>query len=108
MPERHKEFHGAGLGLRRALLGPLSSMDQGAVDFMEVAPENWIGVGGRYGRQFRQLADRYPIVLHGLSLDIGGPDPLDTDLVQSVRGLMDEIDVVRILLELKPNFLLGA
>ena len=60
---------------------------------MEVAPENWIGVGGRYGRQFRQLADRYPIVLHGLSLDIGGPDPLDTDLVQSVRGLMDEIDV---------------
>ena len=60
MPERHSEFHGAGLGLRRALLGPLLSMDQGAVDFMEVAPENWIGVGGRFGRQFRQLAERYP------------------------------------------------
>lgn len=66
-------------------------MDQGAVDFLEVAPENWIGVGGRYGRQFRQMAERYPIVLHGLSLDIGGPDPLDTDLVRAVRGLMDEI-----------------
>ena len=93
MPGRHIEFHGAGLGLRRAQLGPLLSMDQGAVDFMEVAPENWIGVGGRFGRQFRQMAERYPIVLHGLSLDIGGPDRLDTSLVRSVRQLMDEIEV---------------
>jgi hypothetical protein len=68
-------------------------MDQGAVDFMEVAPENWIGVGGRFGKQFLQLAERYPLVLHGLSLDIGGPDPIDTDLVQSVRGLMDDLNV---------------
>ena len=60
---------------------------------MEVAPENWIGVGGRFGRQFRQMAERYPIVLHGLSLDIGGPDPLDTSLVSSVRQLMDDIEV---------------
>jgi len=93
MPERDTEFRGAGLGLRRALLGPLLSMDQGAVDFMEVAPENWIGVGGRFGKQFLQLAERYPLVLHGLSLDIGGPDPVDTDLVQSVRGLMDDLNV---------------
>jgi len=93
MSEHHREFQGAGLGLRRALLGPLLSMDQGAVDFMEVAPENWIGVGGRFGKQFRQLAERYPMVLHGLSLDIGGPDPIDTDLVESVRSLMNEVEV---------------
>ena len=93
MPERNFEIQGAGLGLRRALLGPLLSMDQGAVDFMEVAPENWIGVGGRFGRQFRQLAERFPLAFHDLSLDIGGPDPIDTDLVQSVRALMDELDV---------------
>ena len=60
---------------------------------MEVAPENWIGVGGRFGRQFRQLAERYPIVLHGLSLDIGGPDPVDLNLVRAVRELMDEFEV---------------
>ena len=93
MPERHREFQGAGLGLRRALMGPLLSMNQGAVDFMEAAPENWIGVGGRFGRQFHQLAERYPIVLHGLSLDIGGPDPVDTGLVESVRALMNDIEV---------------
>ncbi len=57
---------------------------------MEVAPENWIGVGGRFGKQFRQLAERFPLAFHGLSLDIGGPDPLDTDLVRSVRDLMAE------------------
>jgi len=91
MPDHQPELRGAGLGLRRALLGPLASMPAGAVDFMEVAPENWIGVGGRYGRQFRELAERHPIVLHGLSLDIGGPDPIDTDLVQSVKALMAEI-----------------
>jgi uncharacterized protein len=85
-------LHGAGLGLRRALLGPLLSMEQSSVDFMEAAPENWIGVGGRYGKQFRDLAQQYPVALHGLSLDIGGPDPLDTDLVTSIRELIDEID----------------
>ena len=93
MPEQHHEIQGAGLGLRRALMGPLLSMDQGAVDFMEVAPENWIGVGGRFGRQFRKLAERFPLVFHGLSLDIGGPDPIDTELVRGVRTLMDEFDV---------------
>ncbi|MEH6582527.1 MAG: DUF692 domain-containing protein [Halioglobus sp.] len=86
-----RELNGAGLGMRRAQLGPLLSMDGDTVDFMEVAPENWIGVGGRFGKQFRELAERHTIGLHGLSLDIGGPDPLDTDLVKSVRSLMDEI-----------------
>jgi len=68
-------------------------MDQGQVDFMEAAPENWIGVGGRLGRQFRALAERYPLLLHGLSLDIGGQDPIDTDLVGAVRRMMDEFHV---------------
>jgi uncharacterized protein (UPF0276 family) len=93
MPDQNREFHGAGLGLRRALMGSLLSMHQRAVDFMEVAPENWIGVGGRLGKQFRQLTERYPIILHGLSLDIGGPDPIDQNLVRSVRDLMGEMDV---------------
>jgi uncharacterized protein (UPF0276 family) len=93
MPEKDRELQGAGLGLRRALLGSLLSLDQGKVDFLEAAPENWIGVGGRYGKQFRSLAERYPLVLHGLSLDIGGPDPIDVDLVRSVRDLMNQVDV---------------
>ncbi len=93
MPHDRQEIQGAGLGLRRALMGPLLSMDQGAVDFLEAAPENWIGVGGRFRKRFRELAERFPLALHGLSLDIGGPDPIDTSLVKAVRELMDEFDV---------------
>ena len=57
---------------------------------MEVAPENWINVGGRWGRQFRELAERYPISLHGLSLNIGGFEPLDRELVASIGEFMAE------------------
>jgi uncharacterized protein (UPF0276 family) len=71
-------------------MGPLSEMAQGSVDFMEVAPENWINVGGRFGRQFRELAERYTISLHGLSLNIGGFAPIDRALVASIGEFMDE------------------
>ncbi|MDG2412017.1 MAG: DUF692 domain-containing protein [Halioglobus sp.] len=93
MPAPDRVLQGAGLGLRRALLGPLHSTDPGEVDFLEAAPENWIGVGGRFGRQFRELTERFPLVLHGLSLDIGGPDPLDRELVKSIGALMEEAQV---------------
>jgi uncharacterized protein (UPF0276 family) len=84
---------GAGLGLRRELLPALLEQRPAAIDFLELAPENWIGVGGRLGRQLRELAQHYPLVFHGLSLDIGGTDPLDLELVRAVRSLMDEFGV---------------
>ena len=84
---------GAGLGLRRALMGPLLSMADDAVDFLELAPENWIGVGGRYGRGLDELGERFPFVMHGLSLDIGGPDPLDPELLDGVADLMKRFDI---------------
>jgi uncharacterized protein (UPF0276 family) len=84
---------GAGLGLRRALLGPLHSRDAGPVRFLEVAPENWMGVGGRYGRAFRTLTERFPFVCHGLSLSLGGPSPLDETFVHKVRHFLDEYDI---------------
>jgi uncharacterized protein (UPF0276 family) len=81
---------GAGLGLRRALLGPLRSHGLGPVDFMEVAPENWMGVGGRLGRTFREFTARVPFVCHGLSLSIGGPSPLDETFLHRLRQFLDE------------------
>ena len=84
---------GAGLGLRRALLGPLRSHGFGPVDFMEVAPENWMTVGGRYGRAFRELTDQLPFICHGLSLSIGGPSPLDETFLHRLRQFLDEHDI---------------
>ena len=87
-----RPVHGAGLGLRRGMLADLLLLDDASVDFMEVAPENWIGVGGRFGRQFRQLAERFPITLHGLSLNLGGYTPIDGELVKSIAAFMHEFD----------------
>ena len=70
-------------------MGPLADQDPGAVDFMEVAPENWIGVGGRYGRQFRAFTERYTFVCHGLSLNLGGPAPLDEAFLQRTKQFLD-------------------
>jgi len=81
------------VGLRRALLPELAAMEDTAVDFLEVAPENWMGVGGRFGRQFRSLAERFPLVCHGLSLSLGGPAPLDTEFLKALRVFLDTFEV---------------
>ncbi|GAB5415327.1 MAG: DUF692 domain-containing protein [Congregibacter sp.] len=94
MPELNsKDPQGAGLGLRRALMGPLLSMGPESVDFLELAPENWIGVGGRFSKSLDALGERFPFIMHGLSLDIGGPDPLDEGLLDGVAALMQRFDV---------------
>ena len=85
--------HGAGLGLRRSIAGPLADQSPTEIDFMEVAPENWIGIGGRYGKQFRAFTERYPFVLHGLSLSIGGPSPLDEAFLQKLKCFMQQHDI---------------
>ncbi len=92
LPSPFRALRGAGLGLRRALLGPLHDYNDGAaapIDFFEIAPENWIGVGGRFGRALRALTERHPFVCHGLSLSLGGPAPLDETLLARIRQLLD-------------------
>ena len=79
----------AGLGLRRSLLGPLQAASPGSFDFLEAAPENWIGVGGTLGDAFDALAVRFPIVCHGLSLSLGGPAELDETFLRKLRGFLD-------------------
>lgn len=81
---------GAGLGLRRALLGPLEHADLANVGFMEVAPENWIGVGGLRGRKLRAWTERKPFVCHGLSLSLGAPEPLDETFLRRLRRFLDQ------------------
>ena len=81
---------GAGLGLRRGFIDELMANPPADVDFMEVAPENWIRVGGKLGRKFRFFTERYPFLLHGLSLSIGSPAPLDEALLADIRRFMDE------------------
>jgi len=80
----------AGLGLRRPLLGSLQAALTGTFDFLEAAPENWIGVGGTLGEAFADLASRYPMVCHGLSLSVGGPAELDETFLVRLRRFLDQ------------------
>jgi uncharacterized protein (UPF0276 family) len=51
-------------------------------------------VGGRSGRLFRQVAERYPIVAHGLSLSLGSQDPLDTEFIKGLRHFMEDHQIL--------------
>ena len=80
---------GTGLGLRRPLMGPLAECGETPVDFFEIAPENWIGVGGRFGMALRSFTERHPFVAHGLSLSLGGPGPLDEAFLYRLKQFLD-------------------
>jgi uncharacterized protein (UPF0276 family) len=80
---------GSGLGLRREMLTHMTVLTPDDVDFLEVAPENWIGVGGRLGKAFRQFTERFPFACHGLSLSIGSSDKLDIEFIKSVKKFLD-------------------
>lgn len=80
--------HGAGLGLRRTLLGSLAESNPDSVGFMELAPENWMGFGGSLGKDLRYFTERYDFVTHGLSLSIGSPAPLDLEFVKKLKTFL--------------------
>ena len=84
---------GAGLGLRRGLLDKLMANPPSDVDFMEVAPENWIHVGGSLAKKLRFFTERYPFLIHGLSLSIGAPSPLNETLLKDVKAFMQEHNI---------------
>lgn len=85
--------HCVGFGLRRELMAALSEGAPAPLSFLELAPENWLAMGGRSARQLELISERYPLVCHGLSLDLGGPRPLDQTLLQRVRDFMCRHDV---------------
>lgn len=84
-------LQGAGLGLRRALIAPLLESAEAwrTIRFLELAPENWMQVGGRLARDLHALAERYPLCAHGLSLSLGGPMPLDDAFLRALKRFLD-------------------
>lgn len=94
-PTQHKDsLHGAGLGLRRDFMPELKQLlNSGEIinapDFYEIAPENWIGMGGRHARALREYTERYAFACHGLSLSIGGVSPLNIDFLKQIRSFLD-------------------
>jgi uncharacterized protein (UPF0276 family) len=79
----------AGLGFRREMLSDLrKSALPLDVDFFEIAPENWLAIGGRFAKDLREFTERYPFTCHGLSLSVGGYTELDTVLLKNIKRFM--------------------
>lgn len=83
-------LHGAGLGLRRELLPAFRTGVPDAIDFLELAPENWMGLGGVWRKDLHAMAAQRPLVAHGLSLSLGGPAPLDEAFLRRIKCFLDE------------------
>ncbi|WP_419204588.1 DUF692 domain-containing protein [Bordetella trematum] len=83
-----------GLGLRSEFAQALCELPpQEGIDFLELAPENWAGLGGRKRAQLDGLAQRYPLVAHGLSLSIGDLEPLDPAHLRRTRAFLDDYGI---------------
>ncbi len=81
---------GTGLGLRRSLVNQILEAPQPDINFYEVAPENWITIGGKFGKAFRAMTEQHDFVCHGLSLSLGSTDPLDEKFIHEVKHFMHE------------------
>lgn len=81
-------LQGAGLGFRRELIPALKAGVPADIDFFEIAPENWIDLGGRHARDLREFTERHVFVCHGLSLSLGGQLPLDEMLLRKIKNFM--------------------
>lgn len=86
------ELAGVGLGLRREFIDAFLNADTHP-DFIEVAPENWMGFGGRHAKLLGQCVEKAPLICHGLSLSIGGPHPLNFEFIQQVKNFLKRYQV---------------
>lgn len=84
---------GVGLGLRRDFMTELAQREDQPFDFLEVAPENWMEIGGTLGKKFAHFTERYPMMCHGLSLSLGSPAPLDEHFVVRIKKFLDKHNV---------------
>ncbi|QDA57195.1 DUF692 domain-containing protein [Thermomonas aquatica] len=82
-----RTLHGFGLGLRPQHYHALLRGDDAAVDWLEIVSENYLVEGGRPLAMLDRIAERWPLAMHGVALNIGGSDPLDRDYLRALAKL---------------------
>jgi len=84
---------GLGVGLRTAHFGHILNKKP-KVDWFEIVTENFLDTGGRPIWVLDQIAERHPIVLHGVSMSVGSPDPVDRSFLAQVKALAQRVRAV--------------
>lgn len=90
---KHHILQGVGLALRPALLTPLKNQTPNHLQFLELTPPDWLGVGGKAGQDLQALTLRYPNVCLSQSLSLGGPGLLDKSVLRDLRSFIAEHNI---------------
>lgn len=83
----------AGIGFRKDFAEEFLTGSVLQPSFVELAPENWMEIGGFWKKKLNELAEKYPITCHGLSLSIGSPDKLDFDFLKKIKKFLKKYNV---------------
>lgn len=83
----------AGIGFRKDFAEEFLSGSVLKPGFVELAPENWMNIGGFWKKKLNQLEEMYSITSHGLSLSIGSPEELDMNFLKKVKHFLKEYNV---------------
>ena len=86
-------LQGIGLGFRREIATEILALEGNELAFVEIAPENWMGIGGRFRRQLLEVVEKFPMTCHGLSLSLGSPEPLDLEFLKGLKDFFAEIPI---------------
>jgi len=81
---------GIGLGLRRPFIERIAASPPEAIDWYEIAPENYVGRGGLAVRALEKIAATRPLIAHGLQLSLGSLDPLNFDYLKALKAFLRE------------------
>ncbi len=87
----NKPFLGCGLGLRPEYYETIVET-RPAVDWFEIISENYMVDGGKPLHFLDRVRENYPVVMHGVSLSIGGTDPLDQAYLKRLKQLIDRVE----------------
>ena len=79
-----------GIGFRKDFAEEFLTGTRLKPDFIEVAPENWMNIGGYWKKVFKRVTEKYPLFAHGLSLSVGSPDELDYDFLKGIKQFIGE------------------
>ncbi|TAJ13955.1 DUF692 domain-containing protein [Marinilabiliaceae bacterium JC017] len=82
-----------GIGFRRDFANEFLTNQKFTPDFIEFAPENWMNMGGYWKNILDQVAERFPVTCHGLSLSIGSPDELDWSFLKELKQFLKHYQV---------------
>lgn len=87
------KLEGFGLGLRpQHFPDVIATASDHPVDWFEIISENFMHVGGMPMRNLMNVREHYPMAMHGVSLSIGAPDPLDDDYLTKLKALVDRVE----------------